>query len=496
MQLLTGRITRAAGLAVLFAITCSSQLFAKTYKCNDTWRDNVRGEYGVFRVDFNTCSRDKQTFKIYRNKDWEGKKNTFEKIEEFTLSPKSPKHSKKYPEFYKSAFGPIIVDYTINVDYKNGRVHSKGTIDYPKPPSGPASLINLLVREKKQWDQYFTEIPSNDDVIYLPEGTKDYVEVSEFWTGFCSDIACGPWVRFQGYSETHRYNANIPGVGPAIIQLWKGYCPRFNQIEEYTKKVGLKTIPLVNIGKNFPGGLGAEVGVYVPRSGKTMMDAALTGSAPLTGEWMPLVNKNIRISFQLVDKKTGQVVVDAPEKMTWWRTKWKNVGDPLKPYGGLKDPLEYELRYKINGVEQPAWGYSGKEGMVTGVGRYPEIGFNGIWKQDEKLAQLIGPVELGMLFDFKVLELYHNGSSITLNTRDLGWKGPMTVPLNGTPVRGEDKIRGPYTLAASQTGGAKGNLILEYKYEKAAALDRTYELIFKDNGDIHILNTPVIFYPL
>jgi len=456
-------------------------------KCKDTWHDTVRGKYGILRVDYDVCSKDKQTFMVYRNKDWDGNKNTFEKLEEFSLSPDKPEHSRNYPEFYKSVAGPISVKYTLTAQYGKSRVYSKGTISYPNTGVFP------VARETKNWDQYYYGIPSSDDVTYLPAGTKDYVEVSEIWTGFCSDLACGPWVRFPGYSEAHRYNANIPGVGPAIIQLWKGYCPRYNITE---KALGTNTQALVNIGKNFPGGLGAEVGVYVPRKGLDMMGAALATTPLGKGEWVPLVNKNIGISFQLVDKKTGKVVVDAPEKQTWWRTKWKNVGDPGKPFGGLTDPLEYELRYKINGVAQPAWGYSGAEGMVTGVGRYPEIGFNGIWKQDEALAQAIGPVGLGMLFDFKVLELSHLGNSIAINTRDLGWKAPLTVPLNGDPVKAEDKVRGPYTLSAKQNGGEKGSLILEYKYEKVPALDRTYELILKENGDIHILNTPVIFYPL
>lgn len=482
--------------AVLFALTALLPLTADA-ACSkkwETWHDTSRGKYGILKINYQICSRDEQNFKVYRNKDWDGNKNTFEKLEEFTISPKSKKHEKTYPHFYKPVLGSIEVSYSVEADYKKGRVYSKGYVKYPNHNVFP------VVTETKKWDQFFYEIPEPGNIIFTPsDEQRDFVETSDIWAARCSDLACGQWVRFNDYTEAHRYNANIPGIGPVIIQLWKGWCPRFNNLP------GTSALrEFLNMGKEFPGGLGAEVGVYVPPGGSSRMVDAATANTPVgRTKWVPLVNPNLKISFQLVNTKTGKVIVDAPEKNTWWRTKWmspEKYEEYKKKESVPENPLEYTLRYKINGVQQPDWVWPGNR--QTGEGRYPELGFNGIWEKNEAVAYAIGVADIGTWADFKLIELYDKGNSVqvTVWAQSLGGDTkPVEIPLDGTEVKATDKIRGAYTVSAKRPAPneqGEPRLILDYKYENAAVLNRTYELILKPNGDIHILNTPVIFYPL
>lgn len=478
----------AGGLLLALAVLLPLRAEAGCDKEWKTWHDKGRGEHGILKIKYQVCSGKEQNFKVYRNKDWDGNKNTFEKLEEFTISPKSKKHEKTYPRFYEPITGAIEVSYSVEADYKKGRVYSKGHVKYPNHNVFP------VVTETKKWNQFFYEIPEEGNIIFTPSNEqRDFVETSDIWAARCSDLACGQWVRFNDYTEAHRYNANIPGIGPVIIQLWKGWCPRFNEMPETS---ALREV--LNMGKEFPGGLGAEVGVYVPPDGSNrMVDAAFADTPVGRTKWVPLVNPDLRIAFKLVNTKTGKVIVDAPEKNTWWRTKWMSP-DKYKEYKKTEDvpenPLEYTLQYWINGVRQPDWIWPGDR--QTGEGRYPELGFNGIWAKDD------GALVIGNWKDFNTIELYDSGKSVQVTLWSQNFSDavtPLDIPLDGTLVKGADKVRGPYTVSATRPGPndqGEPRLTLDYKYEKASAFDRTYELILKPNGDIHILNTPVIFFPL
>lgn len=506
----------AKGLAVILfagALLFAFQAEAACAKKWETWHDAFRGEHGVLKVDYQVCSRTEFNFKVFRNTDWDGHGTNFEKIDEFTISPRNNHYEKLVKEFYKSAAGPISVQYEITADFSKNKVLSKGYITSPEPK-------NILMTEKRTWDQYFFDIPSEDKVTVTREGGYDFVETTDIWSAFCSNLACGPFVTFpdfrsshaddnneaykhidipNDYPEAHRFNVNIPGIGPAIVQLWKGWCPRMNEHNQ-----GHYLANLINLGKEFPGGIGAEVGVYVPRNNGTMFGAATAKTTVGTGEWFPLVNHDLKISFKLVHPKTGEVLVDAPERHTWWRTKWitaESLGEYKKNHEVPKNLLEYELHYTINGVPQEPW----RNALYPG--RYPEIGFNGIWQFSritEKNNGMIDPADLRLHvnkdkdeFDFKYMEIYHNGNTVQMAFFDEknplyeykdGTVSLIAVPLNGN-VSGNSSSKGKFVISAKQSGGSTGKLTLSLKYDRSE-FDRTYELSFNSiDGGIIIKNT-------
>jgi hypothetical protein len=180
----------------------------------------------------------------------------------------------------------------------------------------------------------------------------------------------------------------IQNVGWAIVQLWKGYCPRYNDLPAVywtTRWI---------FDHQFPGGLGAEVGVYVPRgfvpspSDKLPMatdrwnafSRAATGEASYNGihfgkgDWVPLINSSLSIGFTLINPKNNQPIIVAEPKMGWWRTKW--MTGPSYDYYKKKNPHpdrdeDFILELTINGIKQPTW----KRGWVA-----YQTGFNGIWQ--------------------------------------------------------------------------------------------------------------------
>lgn len=449
-------------------------------KCNEKWEDwhdAIRGKRGVLKVKYQVCSDKEFNFKVYKNKDWDGNKNEWDKIDSFTITPGKASHNKKFPKFYTSVIGPISVNYEIKADFKKRKVHSKGSITSPIPKTFPVRT------QTKKWNQDFFTIPATGNIITTEKDGYTFVEVSELWMGLCSDIACGPWVQFPAYSETHRYRANLPKIGPVIIQLWKGFCPNLGETSSKYNFGGL--VNLLNLGKEFPGGIGAEVGIYRPIGKKTTMVEAATRATPLgLGEWEPLVVPDLKISFQLVNPKTGEVLVDAPEKNTWWRTKWITaesferykkshaVPAPLlnfnftEPFGKIApaEVLSYELRYTINGVVQPAW----KSSLFPG--QYPEIGFNGIWRLKDPWRHFESPR------GFEILEMYNNGRELEVS---FDQKDFIKIPLNGKIVRGSDML-GSFEVSARESGKSKEKLALTFKYKKEE-FDLKKELVNKAN---------------
>ena len=474
----------SCGLLILLLLFISiNQAFAANDAKWQSWHDKMRGKHGVLRVDYQIKSDSVLNFKVYKNKDWNGNSNNWEKIDSFTITPKKTKHKKDFPKFYSSIIGDIVVHYEIDADFKNRKVHSKGYIKSPIPKTFPVKT------QTQKWDQDFFSIPSPEKIIKTKKGDYEFVEVSEIWMGICSKIACGPWVQFPGYSETHRYNAYIPKVGPVIIQLWKGFCPSLGETaKNYDYLKGL--VNLLNLGSDFPGGIGAEVGIYRPIGKTATMYDAATSQTPIgIGEWEPLVDPDLKISFQLVNPETGEVLVDAEEKNTWWRTKWMtaesfesykqkhSVPAALKNFDFTKflgkippsEVLNYELRYKINGVEQVPWKCS------LFPGRYPEIGFNGIWRIRDWARFLLSPRV------FEVLQIYNNGKELEFCLDDMK---PVKIPL-GKVAKGSDAL-GNFEVSFKPTGKTNERITLEFKYHKDE-FDLKKELLTKTRSALPAL---------
>jgi hypothetical protein len=269
---------------------------------------------------------------------------------------------------------------TGNADYATGRLSISGSL------TGSASgAFGPLT---------FYTFPDLSPAIQYTEGAYQYDETSKFWHMFCSEFPCGPWVIVPpSYAEAH---ATIPitvdgKTQQVIVQLWKGLCPRFadppsmslykqsitgdpnsaDAVQSMDQALALanaaaevasvwspvpfadvKTaadmvinhLAMINLGSHFPGGVGAEVGLYVPYT-----------NPPLSTKWFwkPLPTSSVKIAFQLLNPRTGKPLIDAKEEAVWWKTKFMTSesyqqwakANPNHP----DNPLEYELHFTING---------------------------------------------------------------------------------------------------------------------------------------------------
>ena len=193
-----------------------------------------------------------------------------------------------------------------------------------------------------------------------------YNETSPWWKQMCAALPCFAALHWPDY-DTYFFDTKIDGK-PVTIQLWKGWCQKF-------------------MGSNrFPGGVGAEVGVYhrvpgrpKPRSLGFMpprMRAFVIGAiATLSAKhlWWPYQELGTTIEWTLVNPETNTPFVKHAAKKTYWACKWMNDGSyakyqrdqgrrwkalPAWMPGNSKTPLlavGYKLHYKINGKNYPVW---------------------------------------------------------------------------------------------------------------------------------------------
>jgi len=276
--------------------------------------------------------------------------DAFVEYDHFKISMKSPKH-----HYVGDLYPTVSADYWVELDFKKMTARSRGTV-YQK-----------IVHQEHKWDEDLSTFTFGK-IVKLKENGYEYVSTSDEWGILCSSIPCGPWVTFPGYSQKDTHAIKIPGIkDELIIQLWKGFCPRFLDISTFDAVRDNPNTPptlkqtftsALNINKNvdfrknhfgdeFPGGYGAEVGIYIKKQG--------------TDEkyfWWPYVAGKIKIKFQVINPITKEVLVDAPEDETWWRTKWmatSSYTEYKKTHQCPANPLEYELVYWINGVKYPSW---------------------------------------------------------------------------------------------------------------------------------------------
>lgn len=193
-----------------------------------------------------------------------------------------------------------------------------------------------------------------------------YTETSDGWNAQCAGLPCFAALHWPDY-DTHVLGDVIDGE-PMVIQLWKGWCPRF---------LGLPS---------FPGGIGAEVGVYRRMPGRPLPQApsflppplrALVGKAfatlPADSFWWPVTDREFDIEFRLTNPVTGNLFFASGNRRTWWRNKWMFEDSyarykqtqgrkwPVLPVwfpGNARVPAAatgYRLDYSINGKTYPSW---------------------------------------------------------------------------------------------------------------------------------------------
>ena len=190
-------------------------------------------------------------------------------------------------------------------------------------------------------------------VIHVDDGTSSYVETSESWKQMCSVLPCFLALQWPGYATTI-VETQINGED-VVIQLWKGYCPKF-------------------LGHaSFPGGVGAEVGVYRRIPGKLRPSsfpflpgplAAIVGSALSTLNdndlWWPAPELNASIEMRMVNPVTGETFLSAGPETSYWLTRWMDEFDYLEyafthQAPALWDVTSYVLEYSINGQSFEPW---------------------------------------------------------------------------------------------------------------------------------------------
>jgi hypothetical protein len=187
------------------------------------------------------------------------------------------------------------------------------------------------------------------------ENGYSFVEVSENWKQMCSYLPCFDALQWPGYASIH-VDSTINGDA-VVIQLWKGWCQKF---------LGLQV---------FPGGVGAEVGVYQRIPGKARPSALpflppqieaffLNAMAGLTDDqiWWPYPN-NAEITFTMINPVNNQTFFNAGPENSYWLAKWMN--DPSYVQYQLDQGLgtvpthlnavDYILDYTVNGRQYDRW---------------------------------------------------------------------------------------------------------------------------------------------
>jgi hypothetical protein len=200
-------------------------------------------------------------------------------------------------------------------------------------------------------------------IKYTDARGYEYVETSGWLKQLCTLLPCFEALQWPDYAS--KVVRDVIDGQDVVIQLWKGWCPK--------------------VFEDFPGGIGAEVGVY-----RTVLKRALPASLPLLtpqaaagltsiaelGDeflWWPFPELGTTIEFTLTNPVTGQTFFSAGPEITYWMNKWMNNGSyaayksdqgkrwlelPSWWLGNSRTPLlawNYVLEYTINGKTYPPW---------------------------------------------------------------------------------------------------------------------------------------------
>ncbi len=197
-----------------------------------------------------------------------------------------------------------------------------------------------------------------------PTGYK-YVETSDELKAAAAALPCFKALHWPDYA-TEIVEDTINGK-PVVIQLWKGWCEQFLS------------------SPDFPGGVGAEVGIYERVTGKGFpaerpewcpqaLWLFLQQKSKLAdGDfWWPVAEQN-EVEWELINPVSNTVAFRAGPQKTYWRNKWmdnesyrqfeKDQGKrwswlPSWFPGNSRTPalaVNYVLSYKINGKSYPRW---------------------------------------------------------------------------------------------------------------------------------------------
>jgi hypothetical protein len=174
------------------------------------------------------------------------------------------------------------------------------------------------------------------------------IETSEIWKWAFAPLPSNTSVAWPGYA-TEAINTVINGQ-PIVIQPWLGHCQKFLGMD------------------GFPGGFGAEVGIYVNEPRKdpipdgagvpVWMKVLLEGAHWFGGAhlWWPKFECMFDISFKVINPITGKVMIEKTEpKPTYWSNLWMQPGeyDRYKKDvdGQVPFPSSYQMVMTVAGKE-------------------------------------------------------------------------------------------------------------------------------------------------
>jgi hypothetical protein len=191
-------------------------------------------------------------------------------------------------------------------------------------------------------------------ILYVAERGASYNETSEWWKDMCTAFPCFFAMQWPGYVSD--IVEDVIDGQPVVIQLWKGYCAKF---------LGFAGV------RAFPGGIGAEVGIYRRIPGKSRLpqapflqgDLSAKVSQALTNLtdnelWWPAPELGTTLEFNFIDPVTGDTVFSAGPQKSYWLTKWMEPDDYQKYQDAQPTPIkveDYILEYKVNGKLYPRW---------------------------------------------------------------------------------------------------------------------------------------------
>ena len=172
------------------------------------------------------------------------------------------------------------------------------------------------------------------------------VETSPDWNNACAPLPSNESLAWPGYATTS-FPSVINGKH-VIIQPWLGYCQKF---------LGMQ---------NWPGGIGAEVGIYVlkPRGHPIGDTSLLSTGARLILEgvslvggnklWWPDPDSTFDVTFRVTNPKTGQVfLAKSSNGPTYWCNLWMqpNEYDRYSKDVGGKVPFvsQYHMDFTVGG---------------------------------------------------------------------------------------------------------------------------------------------------
>ena len=203
-----------------------------------------------------------------------------------------------------------------------------------------------------------------DAVQVTIENGYRLVETSDKWRQLCSPLPCFWLVRVPGY-PTKIIEDEINGK-PVVIQIWKGWFPQI-------------------LGKNYPGGIGVEVGIYERVKGRGFAAKRpdfypkfawnfLFWFSKHAGKrfWWPVTELN-EVELSFINPVTNEAMFHAGPEKSYWVNKWidRHSYDDYRTAHGKRWPRlpawfpknstvpklskHFVLEYKINGKTYPRW---------------------------------------------------------------------------------------------------------------------------------------------